>query len=85
MAKASSPSPRVLLPAAIAQGPHAESIAAMLDHLREIAAGELGIPLDKIVVETKLREPQPVSLNAVVANAPRNGLRHLKWYSRAAS
>jgi hypothetical protein len=60
MVKASSPSRLVLLPAAIAQCAHAEMIAAMLNHLREIAAGELGIPLEKIVVEIKLGEPQQV-------------------------
>jgi hypothetical protein len=61
MAKASSPSPRMVLPAAIAQGPHAESIAAMLDDLRELAARELGIPVDDIIVEIKLREPEQVN------------------------
>jgi hypothetical protein len=58
MAKASSPSPRMLLPAPIAQGPHAESIAAMLDDLRELAAGEFSVPLDKIVVEIQLPQPE---------------------------
>jgi hypothetical protein len=81
MAKASLPSPQMLLPAVIAQGPHAESIAAMLDDLRELAAAELGIPLDKIIVQIEVRE----SLNAPVANAPRNDLRHLKRNGRAAS
>jgi hypothetical protein len=85
MAKASSPSPKVLLPAVIAQGPHAESIAAMLDDLRELAAAELGIPLDKIIVEIKLTEPQLVSLNAPVANAAPNDRGHLERNGRVAS
>jgi hypothetical protein len=57
MVKNSPASPRVVLPAAIARGPHVESVAAMLDALRELAAAQFGVPLDNIVVEIKLSEP----------------------------
>jgi hypothetical protein len=56
MTKNSSTFPRGRLPAAIAQSPHVERVAAIVDDLWDFAAGKLGIPVEKIVVEIEVNE-----------------------------
>jgi hypothetical protein len=56
MEKNTSALPNGGLPTAIAQSPHAELVAALVEHLREFAADKLGVPVQKITIDFEIDE-----------------------------
>jgi len=52
-----SPAQLILLPAAIAIGPHVDSVVALLNALRSVAARARAVPIDTVSVEIALIDP----------------------------